>query len=117
MKGPFFGGLSGVVYCLLGFIWMNKKFDEKATFALPRHDVLMMIGWFFFCFTGAFGPIANTAHGVGLAVGMGFGVFSGSQSSGKWELLKIAGYCLLAVIFGVGTFAFEFFVLPMISAS
>jgi membrane associated rhomboid family serine protease len=31
--------------------------------------IQMMMLWFILCFTGAFGPIANTAHAVGLGVG------------------------------------------------
>lgn len=115
VKGPYFGGLSGVVYALLGFVWMNKKFDSESSFALPKHDVIMMIGWFFICFFGVFGPIANTAHGLGLGVGMIFGILSGCQSSGKWPLSQGLLFTLLAVFFGVGTFLFEFFVIPMIT--
>ena len=32
-----------------------------------------MIVWFFVCLSGLVGPIANTAHAVGLAVGVGWG--------------------------------------------
>ncbi len=117
VKGPFFGGLSGIVYALLGFVWMNKKFFPEVSYSLPKNDVLLMIGWFFFCFTGVLGPIANTAHGIGLAIGMIFGVFSGSFSNQKFDSMNMLGYCLLALIFGAGTFAFEFYVLPMITGS
>jgi GlpG protein len=36
----------------------------------------MMIVWFFVCFTGAVGDIANVAHAVGLAMGMAWGYLS-----------------------------------------
>jgi GlpG protein len=113
-KNPF-GGLSGIVYALLGFIWMNKHFDENTTYALPKKDIWMLIGWFFLCFTGVFGPIANTAHGVGLAVGMLFGILSGSKSSGKFPVSEVLKFSVLAVVFGAGTLSFEFFILPMIT--
>ena len=115
VKGPYFGGLSGVVYALLGFIWMNKRFDKEAKYSLPRNYVLIMIGWFFLCFTGVFWPIANTAHGVGIAIGMLFGIYSGSQSSKAWNTRQITIFSFLALFFGAGTFAFEFFILPMIT--
>jgi GlpG protein len=112
-----FGGLSGIVYALLGFIWMNKRFDENTTYALPKNDILMLIGWFFLCFTGVFGSIANTAHGVGLAVGMLFGIFSGAKASGKFPTTDIIKFSSMAVFFGVGTISFEFFILPMITGN
>lgn len=117
VKGPYFGGLSGIVYALLGFVWMNKKFDESSTYSLPSRDVKIMIGWFFLCFTGVFGPIANTAHGIGLAIGMLFGIFSGSFSSKELRPKKVLLYCLISVIFGVGTLSFEHFILPMITGT
>jgi len=36
--------------------------------------VFWLMGWFLLCMTGRVGPIANTAHTVGLAVGMILGI-------------------------------------------
>lgn len=66
---PNFGGMSGVVYGLFGYIWMKSRFDPNSGFYMPPNIVFWMIGWFLICFTGAVGNIANTAHGVGLAAG------------------------------------------------
>ena len=68
--GPNFGGMSGVVYGMFGYIWMKSHFDPASGFFIPRNLVIMMIGWFFLCMTGFVGPIANTAHAVGLCGGM-----------------------------------------------
>lgn len=70
VSGPSFGGMSGVVYGLLGYVWLKGKFDPHSRLALHKHIVIMMIAWFFLCLTGFMGNIANTAHGVGLVVGM-----------------------------------------------
>lgn len=115
-KNPF-GGLSGIVYALVGFIWMNKHFDKETPFALPKRDIWMLIGWFFLCFTGAIGSIANTAHGVGLGIGMIFGILSGLKSSKSFEGLEVLKFSILAGFFGAGTLCFEFFILPMITGS
>lgn len=74
--GPFFGGMSGVVYALLGFVWMKSKFDPASGFRLDKQTVIMMVGWFFVCMTGAVGPVANYAHGFGLGIGMVWGFVS-----------------------------------------
>ena len=66
------GGMSGVVYCLLGYVWIRGRSDHSGV-RLNQQTVWMMLGWLVVCFTGAFGPIANTAHLVGLLVGMGWG--------------------------------------------
>ena len=34
------------------------------------NNVTIMIVWLLLCMTGALGPIANGAHGVGLVVGL-----------------------------------------------
>ena len=70
VNGPMFGGMSGVLYSMFGFIWIYKKLNSDFDFSLPKRDVWMMILWYFFCLTGILGPIANTAHGMGLVVGM-----------------------------------------------
>ena len=72
-KGPSFGGMSGVVFGLFGYVWMKSKYDPESGFFLHPNTVFLMIGWFFICMTGAMGSIANMAHGVGLGVGMVLG--------------------------------------------
>jgi GlpG protein len=74
--GPNFGGMSGVVYGLLGYIWLRGKFDPASGLYLHPSTVWMMIIWFFLCYTGWVGPIANTAHAVGLMMGMAWGYLS-----------------------------------------
>jgi GlpG protein len=72
-SGPNFRGLSGVVYGLLGYVWMKGKFDPGADLALHPQTVTMMLIWFFVCLTGWVGPIANTAHAAGLGMGVAWG--------------------------------------------
>ncbi len=73
---PSFGGMSGVLYGLLGYIWIRGKFDPGSGLYLHPYSVIMMIAWFFACYTGYFGPIANTAHAVGLGMGIAWGYLS-----------------------------------------
>ena len=76
MHGPMFGGMSGVVYGLLGYIWIRGKLDPGSGLYLHPTTVWMMIAWFVLCFTGLLGPIANTVHAVGLGLGMALGFLS-----------------------------------------
>lgn len=73
VSGPTFGGMSGVVYGLLGYIWMQGRFNPASKLSLQPQTVMFMIVWFFICLSGLAGPIANTAHAVGLAVGVAWG--------------------------------------------
>lgn len=72
--GPSFGGLSGVVYGMFGYMWMKSKFDPQSSFSVPPNMVVILIGWFFLCMTGAMGSVANMAHAGGLGMGMLIGV-------------------------------------------
>jgi GlpG protein len=74
--GPFvavFGGMSGVVYGLFGYLWMKSKFDPASRLYIHPNTVLLLIIWLFLCWFGIFGSIANWAHTVGLAVGAAIG--------------------------------------------
>jgi len=72
-SGPSFGGMSGVVYGLLGYVWMQGKFNPASKLRLQSQTVRLMIIWFFVCLTGLLGPIANTAHAVGAVAGIAWG--------------------------------------------
>ena len=72
---PNFGGMSGVVYGLLGYLWMRGKFDPASGLFLHKSTVAMMLIWLVLCFTGLLGPVANLAHLFGLLIGMGSGIF------------------------------------------
>ncbi len=74
--GPVFGGMSGVVYGLLGYVWMRGKFDPGSGLYLHPSTVTMMIIWFFACFTPIIPQVANATHAAGLAMGMAWGYLS-----------------------------------------
>lgn len=71
--GPLFGGMSGVVYGLLGYIWMRGKFDPGSGLYLHPTTLTMMIIWFFACFTPIVPHVANAAHTAGLVMGIVWG--------------------------------------------
>ncbi len=73
---PNFGGMSGVVYALLGYIWMKGKYDPNSRLYLHKTIVTMMIAWYFLCLTGLMGNIANAAHTAGLVIGVAWGYLS-----------------------------------------
>jgi len=73
---PNFGGMSGVVYGLIGYIWMRGKFDPSSGLFLHSTTVTMAVIWYFLCLGGLVGNIANTVHTVGFAVGLAWGYVS-----------------------------------------
>jgi GlpG protein len=77
ITGPLFGGMSGVVYGLMGYIWIRGKLDPGSGLFLHPSTVTMMIIWFLLCLTGWVGHVANYAHGAGLVMGMAWGALSG----------------------------------------
>ena len=71
--GPIFGGMSGVVYGLLGYVWMKARFDPASGFYLEKQTVILMLGWLVACMVGVIPNVANYAHGFGFAVGIAWG--------------------------------------------
>lgn len=102
VSGPQFGGMSGVLYGMLGLIWVHKKINTDFEYPLPKFDISMMIGWFFLCLTGALGPIANTAHGAGLVVG----ILSAVLVNFKWDKIHLK-FLSLALFFLIFTLVVE----------
>jgi GlpG protein len=83
VSGPGFGGMSGVNYGLLGYIWIREKFDPNSGLHIENYLIVWMMIWFFLGLTGLIGNIANTVHGVGLVVGMMWGYFLAKMSTFK----------------------------------
>jgi GlpG protein len=69
MKGPAFGGMSGVLYALIAYIWIRGRFDPTLGFVLNRGTVVALLVWLLLGFTGSLGPVANYAHLGGLIAG------------------------------------------------
>jgi len=67
--GPLFGGMSGVVYGLLGYLWLRGFLDPNFPLRPNKAIVYLMLGWFVLGWTGLLGPIANMTHSIGLAAG------------------------------------------------
>lgn len=82
--GPsLFGGLSGVLYGLLGHCWLYQKLAPNPAYRLPPGVVVLMLVWLVVCMTGVFewlgiAAIANAAHVGGLVVGCLTGVAGGA---------------------------------------
>ena len=69
VTGPMFGGMSGVVYGLFGYVWVRGRLEPTSGLNLQSNVAVIMIGWFVLCATGLVGNMANWAHGGGLAMG------------------------------------------------
>ena len=87
--GPgLFGGLSGVLYGLLGHCWIYQLISPNPAYRLPRGVLVMMLVWLVLCLSGlvsmiGFGEIANAAHVGGLAIGCLTGLLGGLYSRRK----------------------------------
>lgn len=76
-----FGGLSGVVYGLLGYVWLYPVANPKVEFRLHPAVAIFMIGWLLVGYTGVLdnivGKMANEAHLIGLLTGVILGAIFG----------------------------------------
>lgn len=69
-----FGGLSGVVYALLGYCWFWDKFAKLPRFHVRKSVFIALMIWLVFCIVGGagflgLGNIANAAHIAGFIAG------------------------------------------------
>ena len=71
---PNFGGMSGVVYALVGFIALRQRLVPHPLVAVPPALIGFMLFWLVLCMTGVVdyfidGGVANAAHLGGLLAG------------------------------------------------
>ena len=72
-----FGGFSGAIYGMIGFVWMYAQNCRGTYLRLSASDIQWALIWMVLCFTGALGPVANGAHAGGLVAGMFMGTLIG----------------------------------------
>lgn len=91
-NSPMFGGISGVVFGLFGYLWMMTQFRPAAGMVMSRETIVMTLIFYVVCVLSGMEimadslgrvlpSIANAAHTAGLLVGMAWG-FLAAKSSG-----------------------------------
>lgn len=73
--GVRFGGMSGVIYGLLGYCWMWGRLRHSRELAIPKPVMVVMVVFLFVCMAGftelvGLGAVANAAHLAGLLLGL-----------------------------------------------
>lgn len=69
---PMFGGMSGVVYGLFGYVWIKGRVQPHLGMGVSQQTVMIMLAWLVICAVGLIPRVANTAHVVGLISGVAF---------------------------------------------
>lgn len=83
---PLFGGMSGVNYAFIGYIWLRQVFAPRPLLAMPKGIIAVMIIWLLLGVFGVIdlfmaGSIANGAHVTGFMVGILWGALDGLHKS------------------------------------
>ncbi|MBT0730856.1 rhomboid family intramembrane serine protease GlpG [Rosenbergiella nectarea] len=82
-SGIWFGGLSGVVYALMGYSWLRGERDPDSGIYLERGLIVFALLWLVAGYYGVFGnPMSNMAYIVGLVIGLAM-AFVDSQAALK----------------------------------
>ncbi|MGJ8648265.1 MAG: rhomboid family intramembrane serine protease [Marinomonas colpomeniae] len=87
---PLFGGLSGVVYGLIGFAWLMPILNRQWPTIIRKPLMIFFMVWLVVGYTPltemiGLGSIANTAHTIGLASGLVLSLV-------YWFVAKIRSY-------------------------
>ncbi|TKI05041.1 rhomboid family intramembrane serine protease GlpG [Martelella alba] len=70
-SGALFGGLSGVVYALMGYVWWYGEKHPDGPLQMPRGVIVFALLWLIAGYFDILGiAIANAAHVAGLVVGL-----------------------------------------------
>ncbi|MDE3269809.1 MAG: rhomboid family intramembrane serine protease [Pseudomonadota bacterium] len=79
MAASIFGGFSGVVYGLLGYVWIMGKFKPRSGYILDNFTLGFMLVWLFMGIIGMVGNIASAAHVFGFISGVVWGLIVSDQ--------------------------------------
>ncbi len=81
---PQFGGMSGVVYGLFGFVWLKSRLDPLSGFFMSQQTVTILVVWLLLGTVVGSLRMANVAHGMGLAIGAAFG-YASAMCHTRWR--------------------------------
>ena len=85
-SGPRFGGLSGVVYALLAYVWFSGRLSPARGIGLPDGMAVFMVVWLVLGFADMLGtPVANMAHLGGALIGLFQAWWDNRRPAGKSE--------------------------------
>ncbi|HEX7669321.1 MAG TPA: rhomboid family intramembrane serine protease [Polyangiaceae bacterium] len=68
-QSPFFGGMSGVLYALFGYVWVRGRLNPTSGLSMPPNTAAILLVWMGLGFAGLVGNVANIAHLGGLVSG------------------------------------------------
>lgn len=80
-----FGGMSGVLYGLLGYLWIRHRRHPHPLLDLPKGLIVFMLAWLVIAASGAVnlfidGQVANAAHVGGLLSGIVAALVAGREA-------------------------------------
>ncbi len=85
-SGPAFGGMSGVVYAFLAYVWMQMRFNPIGyAGVIPKAVVPLMLIWFVACWIGLIPNVANIAHTAGLLTGLIWGRIDAMRAFNRYR--------------------------------
>ena len=86
-QNPNFGGLSGIIYALVGYLWARGGADPNSGIHLPKQWVVFFVIWLVLGFTGLLddliGHVANFCHLGGFAAGALYGYIAALIATGR----------------------------------
>lgn len=83
VEGANFGGLFGVVYALVGYLWVVGYKAPQLGLGMPKPIIGFMLVWLVLGFVQPFMAIANTAHLVGLLSGVLMGAVDAGWANSR----------------------------------
>lgn len=83
IEGANFGGLSGVVYALVGYLWVIGSKSPQLGLSIQKPIVGFMLVWLVLGYVQPFMAIANTAHLAGLVSGVALALLDSAKFNSR----------------------------------
>ncbi|MGB0894391.1 MAG: rhomboid family intramembrane serine protease GlpG [Parashewanella sp.] len=84
LAGPNFGGLSGVVYAIIAYVWVMNKRKPESGLTIPPALIGLTLVWMILGFSQLLPmPVANGAHLAGFMIGVLQGWFDSRKQHGN----------------------------------